>query len=306
MKKVIFVFTVLMIIISCKSNKSVVVDNSEKEANYIPYYLKVYEAKDLYETNKYEECYNLLDGLFIKYKPIETYFVNELDLYCKVANKLKKYQNLKRILLIMVKDYGYCPYLYENYDAPEEWKEIVINSGCSEAELKSVYEEYLKNINYQLKDTISVMLKRDQQYRNLEVNKTVWSKLDSIDSINAPLLLNILKKYGYPREKLIGGMELENHVSPSFFSIMLKHVNYQFCLSEVQPILYEELKKGKCHPWIYAGMLDHLKIVLKLETPFPYYGTYENGYVQDSTQVNMARATIGLPKLKYQKRINNH
>jgi hypothetical protein len=42
----------------------------------------------------------------------------------------------------------------------------------------------------------------------------------------------------------------------------------------LQPILYQELKNGDLDPWVYASMLDHIRMVSQVESPFPYYGTY--------------------------------
>lgn len=101
--------------VSCNSNKKLnaISDKAyQKEVNYIPYYLKVYEAKELYDSKEYEKNYNLLDSLFRYYQPIETPTIYEMDIYCELSKKLKKYNNeiLKSILKTETLKYCRKPY----------------------------------------------------------------------------------------------------------------------------------------------------------------------------------------------------
>nr|WP_294935072.1 hypothetical protein [uncultured Flavobacterium sp.] len=276
-------------------------NNKNSETNYILYYSKVNEAKALYDAKKYTECFTILDNLFRKYEPIETLFIYEMDLYCKLAYDLKKYSAIKQVVPIMIKKYGRQPYDYEHYasiydDYGAGWKDIIAHSSYTEAELKAMYNEHLSKVNYTLKDTIVEMVKRDQLVRR----ENIPSKLDSVNKAHGKILQHIVTKYGYPTETLVGSMKLENPVKPAYLSAMLKHMDYELCLI-LQPLLYEEVKKGKCPPFIYAGMLDHLKVVRKMQTPFPYYGTYNTNVPLDLSGVDAARLSIGLPPLKKEK-----
>lgn len=110
LKYIVLIFTIILI--SCSSNKKLnAISNKayQKDVNYIPYYLKVYEAKELYESKEYEKSYNLLDSLFRYYQPIETPTVYEMDIYCELSKKLKKYNNeiLKSILKTETVKYAY-------------------------------------------------------------------------------------------------------------------------------------------------------------------------------------------------------
>jgi len=66
MKNIIIVMSVLLLI-SCKSSYTKIGD---KKANYIPYYLKVYEADSLYYAKNYTNYKKELENLFAKYEPI--------------------------------------------------------------------------------------------------------------------------------------------------------------------------------------------------------------------------------------------
>jgi hypothetical protein len=292
-------FLIFALLISCKPafvQTPNVQNNNGKEVDYIPYYLTVYKAKDLYESHKEIECFNVLDDLFKKYDPIETYMVYEMDMYCKLANKLKRYDGLKRIIPIMITKYGRKPY-EEKYG--DEWQEIIINSGYSKVALMDYYTQYLEKINYALKDSIVEMYHSDQRYRKQVTNETNWAKIDSIDSNNAAVLNKIINKYGYPRESLIGGMEIENPVKPNYMATVLMHVDAEVFLMSLQKALYDEIKNGNCPPYVYASIIDRLKLVGKYNMAgYPYYGTYDNRPVHDTLEANIARESIGLPKLK--------
>ena len=67
---------------SCKSNFTSIGD---KNANYIPYYLKVYEADSLYLLGNYKQSYEILDSLFKKFEPINMPVYFEYEQYIKLA-----------------------------------------------------------------------------------------------------------------------------------------------------------------------------------------------------------------------------
>lgn len=69
MKNIIVVIGVFVILISCKSSYTHIGD---KNANYIPYYLKVNEADSLFLVDEFDKSHKILDSLFQKYEPANT------------------------------------------------------------------------------------------------------------------------------------------------------------------------------------------------------------------------------------------
>ena len=295
MKKVLLLmFVGIGFLSSCKTNalKKDIVEN--KEVNYIPYYLKVYEAKNYYDSKEFEKSFNILDSLFQYYEPIETPTIYEMEIYCELAVKFKKYSEIKKVLRVMIVKYGRKP--YEIVGSDDLWSDIILHSKYTKSDFENFHKEYLKKINYSLKDTIVEMFKRDQLYRK-KGNNYNPSKFDSIDKINGSIFFSIIKKYGYPRENIIGGMELNNSVKPSFLSTILMHLNYNFYNQNLKDLLFNELKKGKINPLDYATMLDkfYVQNTDKI-TDYTYMGTYLKP-VNDTIKTNIARKNIGLPKL---------
>lgn len=79
---------------SCKSSYTIIGDEN---ANYIPYYLKVYEADSLFIVGDYERSYEILDSLFKKYEPIEIQGYYEYSSYVFSAVLSGKNKNLKKL-----------------------------------------------------------------------------------------------------------------------------------------------------------------------------------------------------------------
>ena len=86
MKKTIVLLTLILLLLSCKSKFTSIGDEN---ANYIPYYLKVYEADSLYLTKNYEQSYKILDRLFKNYEPINIETFNEYLNYIRLKLVLR-------------------------------------------------------------------------------------------------------------------------------------------------------------------------------------------------------------------------
>lgn len=293
-KSIALLFLGFTIMISCKSKviERNVVINKKEEVNYIPYFIEVQKAKILYDKQKFQVCYNKLDSLFTLFEPKESLFIYESSMYCLLSDTLKKYDKVKinKLVNILVKNYGKEIYDFERYG--EQWKRIVANSGLSVEELKILNKEFQRNVNLGVRDTIGIMAARDKAIRDKFKD---GGKFDSIDNLNEPILISIIKKYGYPKENLVGPKVFKNPAGDIKISILLKHLKPEV-KKELQPILLDEVKKGNCHPQIYAGMLDHMAILQKDYT-FPYYGTYDNVALKDTAEINKNRRTIGLLEL---------
>lgn len=287
MKKIFFlIIIVTLYFYSCKSNYTKVGD---KNQNYVPYYLSVDKAKKAYDKGEHEKTFFLLDSLFNHYEPIQTLFINELDIYCELALKFKNKKKVKKIMYILVDEYGSNLSNYNN----KFWPELKQFSGISDKKLKEKFNKFNSNINYNVRDSLTQMLFYDQKYR---IEKNIV-KTDSIDKENEKKLRFIFKKYGYPTQKLIGGHIEGNEYKLSTLSVLLKHISLSF-FNEIQPFLLDELKKGKCPPVIYGGMVDHKIVVDSDIIPFTYYATYRNVPPTDKKATNEARLKIGLPAIE--------
>ncbi|WNM19963.1 hypothetical protein [Flavobacterium capsici] len=291
MKKIIFVLMILFVFIfSCKTKENFLKNIEKNELNYIPYYLTVEKVKKLYQKKEYKKSFVLLDSLFNEYEPLNTITFDELELYCELSIRNNSTKKLNKFIPILVSDYGYDLGNYQD----SLWVQIKKKTKYKNVDLKIKYTKFLNGINLKLRDSIIKIFEEDQKIR--KTRNTV--KIDSVDKINELKVLKIIKEVGYPSMKLIGGHGKDEKLSPIVFSVLLKHMSYDNIL-QIEPILLNEVKKGKCPPFVYAEMLDARKVMAKENTRFEYFGTYKNIKPTDTAKTNKARLDIGLPTINY-------
>jgi hypothetical protein len=213
---IVFVFNA-----KCFSQTEVVKEN--KEVNYIPYLIEVQKAKKLSNDGKLKQAYKKLDSLFNFYEPKETLMIYEGKLYCELSDTLKIYnkKRLREIIISLAGEYDRDITKYRDYK--KKWKRIFSIAGVKETEVKKLCAELEANINTAIRDSIGVMYERDQWARATQ--ERIETKLDSVDKLNEPLLIDIITKYGYPKPKLVGFKNFDNPARDPNLSALLKHVN---------------------------------------------------------------------------------
>jgi hypothetical protein len=100
---IVFLFSITLLI-SCKSTYSEIGD---KEANFIPYYLKVYEADSLYYACNYTKYKTELEDLFHKYEPINIMSYFEYEKYVKTLIIIDNDKKYKKELENLISNFGY-------------------------------------------------------------------------------------------------------------------------------------------------------------------------------------------------------
>jgi hypothetical protein len=164
MKKIgLILFVLLILVFSCKSNRQVAEKEVvKKELNYIPYYLKVYEADSLYITNNYQKSYKILDSLFKIYKPIDVRNINEVLTFYKLKIILRK-RIKKQEISKLISEYGYSEEIFLNDSL------FKIYNIQSDKYLLKIYpsmrKKYNNMIDLSLRNQIKEMKINDQFYR---------------------------------------------------------------------------------------------------------------------------------------------
>ena|GEM_PF-745213 len=289
----------LIAFLCCSGSKQITVAKNteiEKEVNYIPYYLKTYEAKDLFEQGNYEKSFEILDSLFKKYEPLNQFMVLEYNIYLKSAYLSSNYQIFPEAVAKGIEDYGLSDFLFEN----DTLLGLVFQySKIDSNQYNDYWNKYVSKLNLTLRDTIIEMKARDQYNGRKDYDKPEGKRiLDSIDSINENLLIYIFEKYGYPDESLVGNMEFSMKRDESPFSTQISHVLLHTRDSIRQayflPKIWEFVKKGKASPISYAKMVDQVEMDHKRP---PMYGKVRNEVTKDNRKDSL-RKSIGLPPIK--------
>ena len=281
---IIFLFLCL---VSCKSSHTKIGD---KNVNYIPYYLKVYEADSLFIEKEYKDSYKILDSLHEAHGLINIKNYNEYLTYIK--NKIVLKSTINDIEFIKIFSYG-IPIEYVTNDSI-----LSIHFNKKSNLYQKIYiekrEKFLSNINYKLRDKIVKMKYNDQLYRKNSGYQKNKHLQDSIDLTNQNELILIFEKYGFPNEKIIGDYDIDN--SDVSITGILLHTKDSIRKDLFLPKILEFVKEGKADPLVYASLMDQLMLY---NGQAQIYGTYENS--ETEIKVNEKRRQIGLPVLGYEK-----
>lgn len=295
MKKVIaLLFLGFIMMISCKSRvieRNVTVIEKE-EANYIPYYLKVYEADSLYIIKEYQKSFFILDSLFKKYKPLNQEKFKEFETYISCGYTLNMKMNFKDSILKSIENYGSNP-RYFKYDSLMNL--AYLNSKISiEESLKST-KNYLNKLNLSLRDTIKKMCAIDQEIRNKYASYN--NEIKKIDSLIQIKLRDIFTKHGYPGEKLIGEYYVDS-TNVDLGAVFL-HTNNEFRLDFLLPKILNAVKEGKADPQMYSESMD--RYLYENQSKKELYGTYsrKKSNLKYPQKIDSIRKSIGLPSMNY-------
>ena len=287
MKKGIIFIILIFLCFSCKSSYTKIGD---KKANYIPYYLKVYEADSLYIVGNNKHSFEILDSLFKKYEPINLQMYYEVINYMKLKVILNKQTSKKELKRWIVK-YGVSLSRLENdsllryyYTSRNKW--LIKN-------YPKFREKFMTSINLDLREEINKMIFQDQYYRNNNYQANI-DKQNRIDSINSKKCINIFKKYGYPNDKIIGDFSIDKRVIN--ISTILLHTKDKERIDYFLPKVLEFIKKGQAPPKVYALMYDQYYLYNGSDQ---YFGSYSNPTDTPTNELNARREKIGLPNYFY-------
>jgi len=228
---------------SCKSNYTRIGD---KNANYIPYYLKVYEADSLYLLKNYESSYRILDSLFKKYEPANTDRDHEYGRYLMSCVAVNDTINLKKKIAFSFKNYGSMQIPFDPIDNHIYLQNIYKKDSIYFMKQR---KKYLKKIDYGLINKLQEMMKLDQTYNR---QNSIENKKN--DSINRVKLKDIIINNTYPNYHVVGYFDPELNLHAQI-EILLLH-QYETTVFKYLPIIEEAVKKGKCSPLEYAFIYD--------------------------------------------------
>lgn len=296
MRIIISIFTVVFLFctFSCKSKYEDL--RLSKKVNYIPYYLKMYEADSLYLVHNYKKSYKILDSLFEKFTPLNIEGYSEYHTYIRSAVGSNNFKKIKQITRRSFVDFGS---VVSNYKVDSLLHIALQKSEYSDADLEQFIEEHKSRLNLTLRDTVAMMIVKDQSVRKAE--NISYELMDNVDSENLYLLKFILHKYGYPSLSKIGNSLLDG--KDIDLGCIFLHANKTIKRNYLLDAIFPYVKSGDCLPSTYAAIYDRL---LLDETNFEgaqYYGEF---IVRDLKLVNpkkidSIRKSVGLPHITYEK-----
>lgn len=294
MRKIVFVILLGMIFSCSTPKKTSLVKKTVSKINYIPYYLKVYEADSLYITKNYERSFTILDSLFKKFKPINLPTYYEYVNYVRSAYKTNRLDNPKLKILNLIENFGYSKkYILDD----SILKKIYLNVKITDSIYTTYRDRYLSKINFKLRYKLYDLVEEDQFYRTEYNEKDLFKKRLLADLKSQEKLIELFNQNIYPNDKIIGNYSIDQAQNPRVLLLLL-HTNDSVRVNYFLPKIKRFIKQGKCLPLYYGLMVDQMQLYHDKNQK---YGTF-NILSIDEKEIkifNKARFEIGLPRLEY-------
>ena len=295
-KKIVWIGFISLFMISCKSNYTKIGD---KNANYIPYYIKVYKADSLYVVKDYKRSYEILDSLFKKYQPVNMSLYFEYENYVKMSARFDKVK--KKDVKNLVK--------YYDYRLEEIQKDTLLSiafnkTKFTEKKINRLHASFIKNVDTVYRNLINQMNFRDQEIRvNGEID---WNEVRNTDLENDSLLKIQLEKKGFPNIKKVGSWK---KIKGEFtgknvdLEVIFNHLSSYDCFDYYEAKIYSFVKTGLCAPKVFGRFID--KRSLKDNRESYYYfipfdlNIQKNKSADFIKEINSRRKKNGLPSVEY-------
>lgn len=268
----------------------------DENANYFPYYIKVYKADSLYIVGEYRKANKILDSLFKFYEPINQESYDEFVTYLKTKIILKDFNDIKTVLRRAIGDYGHKV----EYCLNDSLIKIAIQkSKYSERELHDFYEQYEKKLNLEYRYAIEKLIENDQSRRRTDAIN--WDKIRIIDKENAVTIKSLIDQHGYPSIKKIGRYRFNN--KKCNVGTLFLHASTEAREAYILNTMLESARKGECDPRDFATVYD--KYIWVKDGSKVLYGELRNSRINWDEQVinpqkiDSIRSSIGLPHIGY-------
>lgn len=263
-----FLLIALLSLTSCKKN-------------YITYYNKVNEADSIYRmANNPKLAVKEYRKIFEEYTPKNQDRIEEYATYITLADQYHEDFGGKKSLyqlISLVAPYG---------DEYKKYLPLFNKYGIDNPSVEQKITEWKQGLDKKLIDSFKIALIRDQEGRPLDTALT----RKNVEK-NAKLLIWTFKNYGFPTPEKIGWFPM-----PTFISHMVESKkDYPF----IKDKLLEYVKSGDFSPRDYARMED---TYLGSHKKITRYG-FNMIPVQDSTQTDRNRKSLGIPSMKHSSKI---
>lgn len=181
------------------------------------------------------------------------------------------------------------------------WQHVVANEA-------DYYQEYLSNINLEIRDEINAMFLADQALRtryykwyNVLWRSFMRKKWEQLNAQQVERMMEITDQYGFPSERLIGidppevHPNISNHQFSAGMPIVLLIHHYSQPNVSHHAVLLEQLRNGYLYNEHFATICDFE--VRYGKSKYPVYGTFAFRFYKEATLETIVierRNSIGL------------
>lgn len=298
MKRTILLIALFSLaLFSAKSNYTKIGDN---DANYIPYYLKVYEADSLYIVGNYKRSFEILDSLFRRYEPLHQESYGEYGTYLRNKVLLNDFDNIDFVVKKAIQDFG----LRVDTCLKDSLIRIAIKkANYKEQDLYRFYEIYKSKLNLDYRFAMETMIENDQRVRlAVPINK---EELAKVDNANAEAIKQLIAKNGYPSIKKIGRHSFND--KRSNVNVLFLHASTEAREGYILNLMLESVKKGECEPSDFATVYDKYLWVTGKYDDKVLYGELRDPkksldmVVMNPQKIDSIRKSVGLENIEYRR-----
>jgi len=268
------------------------------DCNYITdYFPHSTKAEMEFYLGNYEESFELYQKAFRNCEALAIGTHNDIGLFAKVCAELGK-EDLaldfieKRIAVGGTIGEFQNDSIFNNLLNSERGKKIFADYDQNRA-------KFIAGLNLDLRSEIQTMIRFDQQ-----LNSTKFQ--DSMFQVNDKRLVQIIDKYGYPNEQIIGSYNIDQINSDP--RILLLHSDDSIRMNYFVPKIKKLVENGKCTPYTLGTILDNLELFNGQQQTHGTYLQDGGGYanmISDKEKVNANRKNIGLPTMEFTKKLDS-
>jgi len=200
------------------------------------YYYQLYQGKQLLENGKPDSACIVFENAFKKVDYIQSYTIKRTVLKAAIESKNK---NLVKKYRKVIKDKKKCP--------PKNMHILKIVDSLSKLDQKVRSNKIFKARQYYVKNVNDTLINTSKKFIK---SKALYDNHVSIDSSNIICMLQLIDKYGYVGEQMLGYKN--NYKARS----ILLHFDTDTNNTTLGPIFLDALKKNIITPITYAQTLD--------------------------------------------------
>ncbi|SEC64527.1 hypothetical protein SAMN04489761_3383 [Tenacibaculum sp. MAR_2009_124] len=255
--------------------------------NGAAYYNEVSIADSLFMNQSYRASFNKLNFLLNNGGLKNSFRNSEYRVYMLTKHYLGKQITRKDFELLIAK-YGI---IEPNIKSDTLLFPYYQKSGITPVIYKELRSEYLKSLDLELRDSIILMVEKDQYYRVEYYGDDRLEKRKQIDIKHEKVLIDLFEKEIYPSQEVVGNYFVDNKFIDT--ELLLLHTQDSIRLKYFLPKIRKFILEKKCSPYLYANMVDQYQLYNEKEQ---IYGSYNIAQLEekDFSRYNRNRKLLGL------------
>ncbi|MFD1061620.1 hypothetical protein ACFQ1Q_00060 [Winogradskyella litorisediminis] len=279
--KYIYIYLII-ILSSCQ-------ERNNSECDYIKnYYPNIYKADYEYNTGNYEKAFDYYDSAFSNCNALNTPLYYEIRKFARVSAMLNK----NDLALEFIKKDIESGYTITSILNDSVFYDLFKTNNGKEflRSYDSLRSRYISKVDLNFRKEMLEIWRLDQEFRQDPI------KLDSIDSIHEPKLIDIFEKRGYPNRNLIGHPSIDGKFID--VSTILRHTDDSIRKNYFIPKLKEFVEDGSCPPNDLAVVVDWYYLRRGEKQIYGMYPITKENTISNLNLIDENRISIGLPTLE--------